>query len=74
MRASAGSAMPALRCTAAVRNGVPSCRTAVQCLAYLSLALLLALPVMLVEVPMGVDTLNHLARVHATTGCSPGAS
>ena len=32
--------------------------------AYLLLALALALPILLVDVPLGVDDLNHLARIH----------
>ena len=32
--------------------------------AYAILAILLAIPMLLVEVPLGVDDLNHLARIH----------
>jgi len=39
-------------------------RTAALWIAYLALAALLALPLLLVEVPLGVDTLSHLARIH----------
>ncbi len=43
----------------------PVSRTAALWTAYLALAALLAAPLLLVEVPLGVDTLNHLARIHA---------
>jgi len=33
-------------------------------IAYLALAALLAVPLLLVEVPLASDTLNHLARIH----------
>lgn len=33
-------------------------------LAYLALAVVLAIPMLVTEVPLGVDTLNHLARIH----------
>ena len=33
-------------------------------IAYLTLAAILAIPMLLVEVPMSSDTLNHLARIH----------
>ena len=33
-------------------------------LAYLALAVVLAIPMLVAEVPLGVDTLNHLARIH----------
>ncbi len=39
-------------------------RTLALWLAYMALTLILAAPLLLVEVPMGVDTLNHLARIH----------
>ena len=39
-------------------------RAATLAVAYSLLALLLAVPMLLVEVPMGVDTLAHLARIH----------
>ena len=42
----------------------PASRTAALWAAYGLLALLLMLPLLVVEVPMGVDTLNHLARIH----------
>ena len=43
------------------------------CAAYLALAAVLALPMMLVEVPLASDTLNHLARIHvlANIGSDP---
>lgn len=50
--------------SAADWGAVSGRRTAALYSAYLALALLLALPMMLVEIPMGVDTLNHLARIH----------
>lgn len=40
-----------------------SCPTALW-IAYLALAALLAVPLLLVEVPLASDTLNHLARIH----------
>ncbi len=43
----------------------PVSRTAALWTAYLALAALLAVPLLLVEVPLGGDTLNHLARIHA---------
>lgn len=39
-------------------------RTAALWLAYLALGLVLAIPMLVSEVPLGVDTLNHLARIH----------
>lgn len=41
-----------------------SSRAALLWTAYLALAAILALPVLLVEVPLSSDTLNHLARIH----------
>jgi len=39
-------------------------RTAALWVAYVALGVLLAIPMLASEVPLGVDTLNHLARIH----------